>query len=302
MRSLLYLVTLTLAASSACSKKSNDQPAQETPPVTQAATDPVATPATPAPAATTPATPATPVKTTTATPIAVPSVPTVAATIPNPDAPSLSSVTVYNPDPNGQFPPVMPTCAVAPCTVRETELIFVVDTSASMWNKADMIRRNLDATIAFFRPFPNVHITLVGDSYNDCGEPSINFPFDPSIRRFPMCVNSYNAMGRLSQALTAMPFSPTARIEAVVISDGDAAGVGNRYLDFNPTFQSQPVIVSSIVGYAAASGFYLCGGVCTFQAPGFQYMEMAQRTGGGVFEICNPNWSPLLISLYNRML
>ena len=171
-----------------------------------------------------------------------------------------------------------------------------------MADKVVMIQQNVEDLIQFFRPFPNVRITLVGESQMDCGEPSVMFQFDPSVRRFAQCVNSYNAISRLAQVTAALPFSPTARMEAIIISDGDGQGLGSRDVDFNATYSSKPIIVSSIIGYGGGNGIYLCGYSCSIEAIGYQYMMLSQRTGGGIYEICNPNWSPLFISLYNRMI
>ena len=304
MKKLVCLLTLGITLYGACSKKSSDSPAEAAPPSpTQPVTDPAAVPAATTPVATPATTPvATPTAKATATPITqTTAVPTVTTTIPNPDAPTRATATIYNPNPNGPFPPVIPACALAaPCTVNETELVIVIDTSISMRDKAAMIQQNVNALVAFFRPFPNVRITLVGDSYSNCAEPSVMFGFDPSIRRFAQCVSSFDAIGRLTQAMAALPFSPTARVEAIIISDGDGVGVGYRDLDFNPVYLSKPVIISTIVGVGDA--LTLCGSRCTYDAIGYQYMQLAMRTGGGIYEICNPNWSPLFINLYNRML
>ena len=311
MRAVVWLVMLSL--SSGCGNasyelikpKKKDAPPIEEPPmivVDEPQPNPIPVPTT-IPTQNPIPTP-TPTEPTNPNPIPTPTVPTLPP-IPIPNEPSLPPIIVPNPDPGLPFPPVLPPCP-GTCPVSDTEILVVVDTSISMRDKQAMVQKNIGIMLNFFRPFPNVRFTLVGGN-NNCTEPSIAFDFSyAGARRFNRCVGSTNAIDVLNQALLTPPFSPTARIEAVIISDGNGFGVGNMAANF--TYRN-PAIVSSVVGIEKNSSLYcfpfptttVIRTVCTWEAVGYQYMILSQRTLGSVYDICNYNWTPLLISLYNRL-
>jgi len=176
-----------------------------------------------------------------------------------------------------------------------------------MADKMTVLQRNIGIMLDFFRPFPNVRFTLVGGNTR-CSEPSIVVNFNyPNVRRFNRCVGSNDAIAALNEALIAPPFSPNARIEAVIISDGNGVGIGNMSFDFN--YRSS-AIVSSIVGIGQVSNpalycFFptstVVTTVCSWEAVGYQFMTLSQHTTGRVYNICNPNWTPLLLDLFNRL-
>ena len=233
-------------------------------------------------------------------PIPTPSSPTLPPA-PIPGNPNLPPVVVPNPPGNIPFPPQMPRCPGAPCQVRDTEIILVVDSSSSMSDKKTMIQKNINILINFFRPFLNVRITIVGGN-NNCSEPFTLFNFNYGVRRYDNCVGSSNAISRLNQTLATLPFSPTANIEAVIISDGNGRGAGNMAMDF--AIQARPTKISSVVGVEKPSGLFCIGWVvqCSYERIGWEHMILSQQTGAGIYDICNANWSPLLISIYNRLL
>jgi len=315
MRAVVWLVILGLssgcgnAAYELVKPKKKDAPPTEEPPmivVDEPQPNPVPVPTTvptqdpkPNPVPTPTETPTNP------NPIPTPTVPTLPP-IPIPNEPNLPPIIVPNPDPGLPFPPTLPPQCPGTCPVAETEILIVVDTSISMADKRAMIQNNIGILINFFRPFLNVKFTVVGGN-NNCSEPSITFNFNyAGARRFNRCVGSTNAIGVLNQALLAPPFSPTARIEAIIISDGNGLGIGNLALDF--AYRTS-AIVSSVVGIEKTAPLFcfpiptttVIRTTCSWETVGYQYMILSQRTLGGVYDICNPNWTPLIIGLYNRL-
>lgn len=311
---IVWLIVLGIAIS--CSnasyeliKPKKDKPTgDDTPKIVvdepQPSPNPLPTPTGPIPPTQEPSPAPTPTEPTNPNPIPTPTSPTLPP-IPIPGEPNLPPVIVPVPDPGVPFPPVLPPQCPISCPVAETEILIVVDTSASMADKQAMIQKNIGILINFFRPFPNVRFTLVGGNTN-CHEPSIAFNFSyPNARRFNRCVGSTDAISALNAALVAPPFSPAARIEAIIISDGNGFGIGNMAVDFS---YRVPAIISSVVGIEKASPLYCfpiptttVRTICTWEAVGYQYMALAQRQAGGIYDICNSNWSPLLISIYNRL-
>ena len=252
------------------------------------------------------------------TPTATPTSPVAPINPTGPIDPNVP-VLIPNPNPNGPFPPLMPGCPTNPCMVRDTEIVLAIDTSTSMANKQTMIQNNIAAMVDYFRPFPNVRFSYVGDD-SFCGEPSINFYFIRGIRRYTSCINSHNAIARVNEVLSTGNFLPTASIEVIIISDDNGLGPNNLAIDFAPRFLSS-VRVSSVVGVgdivqvtpqtftSAAQSLSLCffpnfgttNIICTWDAIGFEHMRLSQMTSAGIYSICNPNWSPLFLDLFNRM-
>jgi hypothetical protein len=80
---------------------------------------------------------------------------------------------------------------------------------------------------------------------------------------------------------------PEAKPVFVVVTDDDASGVTNtNVLDMiRPHLNKQEPIFYAFRGRQSRSG-------CSVAAPGAAYESLASSTGGQVFDICEPDWSP----------
>lgn len=234
----------------------------------------------------------------TITPLPTPTYPPLPTPIP-----TGGPIIVPNPDPNGPFPPKIP--CPGPCMLRDTEIIFVLDNSVSMADKMGYIQRNIQGFINFFRPFPNVSFSIVGDNCF-CGEPFIPFPFTLVENRFRACVNSHNAISRINDALASRTVSANTHTEIIIISDDNGFGVGNRSENFQFRHVDS-VNISAIIGVEkssiATASLKLCFDTflgCRYDAVGYEYIKLAMMTRSGVYDICNKNWTPILLDIFNR--
>jgi hypothetical protein len=192
----------------------------------------------------------------------------------------------------------------------KVDLVFAVDTSASMDDEIRAMQTNLGRLVSGLnsgRLDAQIHVMM---------DRLLTLPagVDPKKVAFVnQEIGSENAISRLNALFAGMyvtsylspdgvvmpmplAFRKGANLEVIVISDDNGDGNGNRAADFNPL--NPKATFNAIVGLPST----MEGGNCDISGIGMEYITLAQASGGSMLDICSPDWSGLITRLSNDMI
>jgi hypothetical protein len=191
----------------------------------------------------------------------------------------------------------------------KVDLVFAVDTSASMDDEIRAMQTNLGRLVSGLnsgRLDAQIHVMM---------DQLLALPAGVDAKKIAFVnqeVGSENAISRLNALFAGMyvtfylsadgvvmpmplAFRKDAKLEVVVISDDDGDGNGNLAADFNPL--NAKATFNAIVGLPST----MEGGNCDISGIGMEYITLAQASRGSMLDICSPDWSGLITRLTDDM-
>lgn len=199
------------------------------------------------------------------------------------------------------------------------DLVVALDSSGSMAEERAAIEANLNKLLAVLLGSeldPRIHLMLGSEGG---AKPVFNFPANIDSSRIAIVnqrIGSNNALSHVSKLLSGLyaaryldvrgavlpnppALRPDVQLEVLVISDDDGLNPllqtspmnSNLARDFDPTNQWKAT-VSGIVGLENSMQ---AEGVCELARVGYEYINLAARTGGSLLDICSQDWSSLLL-------
>lgn len=177
---------------------------------------------------------------------------------------------------------------------RGAEIFLGIDTSSSMDDEKAFLENNMNAFInGLVQAQLDVRVTAIGSD-------DFKFPADIPKDRFAVVnkkIGSRDAIKVLTDFFRAgnypLPMNPGTNVEVVIVSDDDGLPFdGYSAADFVGP-KDHNVLVNAIVG--------LKGGEntpnCYIEHVGQEHINLAKKTGGGVFDLCEENWDNLIKKL-----
>lgn len=206
------------------------------------------------------------------------------------------------------------------------DIVWAIDTSGSMSEEVEQVQRNLGNFTASLASRSDVRLLVVAERPTSAGSLGIGIELRPQSserRQIEIPVGSTNALAILAAGFCNSLFGlydpvgseavcgrnvgylegshnvasaggrlrsairPDSKVVMVVVTDDNAMGVDDKnFLSLIKTQLNgrQPTIYA-FRGVQSRPG-------CRIANPGFAYDQLASATGGRVFDICTPDWSP----------
>jgi len=179
------------------------------------------------------------------------------------------------------------------------DMIWVIDNSASMNAEAALVRSNFDAFLTALNKSTNFRLLLITTSDPLRNGVSIPSNFDPAThKQIDYEVGSFNGPSVLLKKLNEVPSgflrSDSKKIIVFVTDDNSKMTADNfmTSLISNQGWSQQDVSISSFIGIDAASSPCMA-------AEGVVYKDLASRSSGQTYNICNTDWSAHFSNLLN---
>jgi hypothetical protein len=165
------------------------------------------------------------------------------------------------------------------------DIVWAIDTSGSMAEEIEHVRRNFSHFISSLDATTDVKLTLLQAPLGiDVGQ-DLSVPGHNHIRRR---IGSTNALESIADDLVvrrSIPLRPDASLVIVVVTDDDAERVTHQnFLELvAPGLGGKVPVMYAFRGDVSRTGCYVA-------RKGRAYEELAMRTNGKVFDICEPDW------------
>ena len=177
------------------------------------------------------------------------------------------------------------------------EILIAMDTSSSMTTEKDRLQENMPLFLTnLANEKINARVTAIGDQFQ--------FPIIPNqtfFRHYETHVDSHDAIGVLNRYFQAgnHGLNSDAVLEVFIFTDDNGIGAGNLATDFMPPTMKK-VKVSGIIG--KAKGQSQTNDKCHIANVGSVYEELANKTGGMTFDLCQltenqQSWKELIDKL-----
>ncbi len=192
----------------------------------------------------------------------------------------------------------------------KVDVVFAVDTSASMDDEIIAVQNNLQKLISTLNDGKldsRIHLLLDQILMVPAGS-------DPNKIAFvQQRVDSGDAISRLNLLFTGMyaafyrnidgtvqaspmAFRKDAALEIVVITDDNGAGTGNLAADFDPN-KTLKATFNAIIGLPTS----VQSDTCSLSNIGMEYITLATASKGSMLDICAADWTALITRLSTDM-
>ena len=208
--------------------------------------------------------------------------------------------------------------------LRPVDIVWVIDSSPSMGEEIAQVQSNLNAfTDRISMAGLDLRVALVGAEADLAtpGRDYIGICIPPPLSAEATCpdvdseqykhirlnVHSRDPIGKMLEATPELNgFFRINSLKHIVFVTDDDAGWGNDAMDLVQVINSDPLLqgamvhsVVDLVGYQSSCIFddnCSCG-----EERGQSYIDLSEMTNGGVFSVCEEDWSPLFTLLEERV-
>ena len=158
------------------------------------------------------------------------------------------------------------------------DVTFFIDNSGSMNDNFALIQEELEILIdGLMQSGRRVTINIVGNVGLEA----------PDANLIPANISQNNIISTVAAHYAAAEFEPGTQVEAILISDDNNNGEGNRYTDFDAmTGEGLAVRVHALGAVASVNG-------CNVRFASSNIMQLAANTDGLSLDICNPDFEKL---------
>lgn len=219
------------------------------------------------------------------------------------------------PKPDGTGLP-WPVCAEATGEAKLTggqgvDIIWAIDSSASMFEEIGWLQANLNAFATFIgQANVDYHVILIGTSlipfFPICVPPPLGGPNCTNGPRYLNILDEVSSTDALERYVANYPkyqafLRPQTVKHFVVVTDDNSAKSAQWFKDelaklTNPGF-ANGFVFDSIVSFGSDPN----QGCSTGASSGDVYLDLTQQTGGAKFPVCDTNWAPMFQNLAKQI-
>lgn len=192
----------------------------------------------------------------------------------------------------------------------KVDVVFAVDTSASMDDEILAVQNNLQKLISTLNDGKldsRIHLLLdqilmvpAGSDPNKIAFVQQRVDSSDAISRLNLLfAGMYSAFYRNidgTPQATPMAFRKDAALEVVVITDDNGAGTGNLAVDFDPN-KTLKATFNAIIGLPTS----VQSDTCSLSNIGMEYITLATASKGSMLDICAADWTALITRLSTDM-